>query len=190
MLLLKEFDEDRGEHFGVNHMGLTCERVVAGVRQDFGKRISAMLYPGVARTPICHQHRHGHLDPAISWERFALHEIADKSRVVGNGMCHASHARPRCLILLYATDVFGRNAHGLRQKVFNSFVALTLGRERRQVLRILPCSLVTTSSQRLTAIERNGTVPSLWLRQIRSTKGESDGLSSSMKIMSLLPFPG
>jgi hypothetical protein len=42
----------------------------------------------------------------------------------------------------------------------------------------------------LTAMERNGAVPSLWLRQIRSTKGESDGLSSSMKIMSLLPFSG
>src|SRR5260221_3719335 len=52
-------------------------------------------------------------------------------------MCHASYARPRCLILLDATDVFGRNAHGLRQKVFDSFVALPLGRERREVLRVV-----------------------------------------------------
>ena len=52
-------------------------------------------------------------------------------------MGHASHARPRCLILLHATDVVGRNAHGLRQKVFDSFVALPLGRERREVLRVV-----------------------------------------------------
>src|SRR5437764_7144776 len=132
VLLLKECDEDRGEHVGVNHVGLTCERLAAGVWQDFGQRISGMVYPGVARTTICNQHRYGNLNPAISWKRFTLHDIADKSRVVGNGMCHASHARPSCLILFHATDVFGRNAHGLRQKVFNSFVALTLGRKRRE----------------------------------------------------------
>src|SRR5947209_20443668 len=38
-------------------------------------------------------------------------------------------------------------------------VALVSG--PRTVIVILPCSLVTTSSQRLTAIERNGAVPSI-----------------------------
>jgi hypothetical protein len=47
VLLLKECDEDRGEHFGVNHVGLTCERLAAGVWQDFGQRISGMVCPGV-----------------------------------------------------------------------------------------------------------------------------------------------
>ena len=81
VLLLKEVDDDRGEHVGVNHVGLTCERVAAGVWQDVGQRISGMVYPGVARTTICHQHGQGYLAPAISWERFALHDSADKSRV-------------------------------------------------------------------------------------------------------------
>src|SRR6266851_2819728 len=67
VLLLKEFDDDRGEHFGVNQVGLTFERLAAGVWQDFGQCISGMVYPGVARTTICNQHRQGHLDPAISW---------------------------------------------------------------------------------------------------------------------------
>jgi hypothetical protein len=31
VLLLKEFDDDWGEHFGVNHVDLTFERVAAGV---------------------------------------------------------------------------------------------------------------------------------------------------------------
>src|SRR5713101_517791 len=126
VLLLKEFDEDRGEHVGVNHMGLTCERLAAGVWQDVGQRISAVVDPGVARTAIYHQHWHGHIDPATRWERFALHDIADKRRVVGNGMCHAGYSRPHCLILLHAADVFRRNAHGLRQKVFDRFVTLPL----------------------------------------------------------------
>src|SRR6266699_2591158 len=137
VLLLKEFDEHRGEHVGVNHVGLTRERVAAGAWQDVGQRISAMANPGVARATIYHQHRHCYRDPAIWWKRFALHDIADKCCVVGNGMCYAGHARPGCLILLHATDVFGRNAHGLRQKVFDRFVALPLGRERREMLRVV-----------------------------------------------------
>src|SRR5436309_2261871 len=36
-----------------------------------------MVYPGVARTTICNQHRYGNLNPAISWKRFTLHDIAD-----------------------------------------------------------------------------------------------------------------
>jgi hypothetical protein len=52
----------------------------------------------------------------------------------------------------------------------------------------LPPSLLTTSSQRLAAIERKGAAPSLWQRQTRSTKGESDGLSSSKIIISHLAF--
>src|SRR5579859_7811643 len=60
-------------------------------------------------------------------------------------------------------------------------VALVSG--PRIVTVILPCSLLTTSSQRLAAMERNGCAPSLWQRQIRSTKGESDGLSSSKIII-------
>src|SRR5260370_34859513 len=48
-------------------------------------------------------------------------------------------------------------------------------------------SLLTTNSQWFTAIERNGLPPSLWLRQTRSTKGESDALSSSTIIMLVLP---
>jgi len=43
VLFLKEFDDDRGEHFGVNHVGLTFERLAAGVWQDVGQRISAMV---------------------------------------------------------------------------------------------------------------------------------------------------
>src|SRR3984893_16496014 len=56
VLFLKEFDDDRGEHFGVNHVGLTFERVAAGVWQGFGQRISGMVYPGLARTTIYNQH--------------------------------------------------------------------------------------------------------------------------------------
>src|SRR5438105_12107093 len=65
VLLLKEFGEDRGKHVGVNIVGLPCERLAAGVWQDVGQRISAMVYPGVAGTTICNQHRQGHLDAAI-----------------------------------------------------------------------------------------------------------------------------
>ena len=43
VLLLKEFNDDRGEHVGVNHVGLTCERMTAGVWQDVGQRISGMV---------------------------------------------------------------------------------------------------------------------------------------------------
>src|SRR5438477_619341 len=64
-------------------------------------------------------------------------------------------------------------------------VALVSG--PRSVMVTLPWSLLITSSQWFTAIERNALSPSLWLRQIRSTKGESDALSSSMIIMLLLP---
>lgn len=60
-------------------------------------------------------------------------------------------------------------------------VALVSG--PRIVTLSLPCSLLTTSSQRLAAIERNGCAPSLWERQTRSTKGESDALSSSKIII-------
>src|SRR5258706_13536166 len=95
---------------GASTLGSTMWVCPASVWQDSGQRISAMVDPGVARTTICHQHRYGHLGPAIRWERFALHDIAYKSRVVGQGRCHASHARPRGLILLHATDVLGRNA--------------------------------------------------------------------------------
>jgi hypothetical protein len=52
----------------------------------------------------------------------------------------------------------------------------------------LPPSLLTTSSQRLAAMERKGAAPSLWQRQTLSTKGESDGLSSSKKIIAHLAF--
>ena len=34
-------------------------------------------------------------------------------------------------------DVFGRNAHGVRQKVFDSFLALTLGAELHELFRIV-----------------------------------------------------
>jgi len=54
VLLLKEFDEHRGERVGVNHVGLPRERVAAGVWQDVGQRISAVVDPGVARTTINH----------------------------------------------------------------------------------------------------------------------------------------
>src|SRR5258708_26630335 len=64
-------------------------------------------------------------------------------------------------------------------------VALVSG--PRIVTPTLPSSRLTTNSQRLTAIERNGSAPSLWLRQTRSTKGESDALSSSKIIILLLP---
>ena len=43
VLFLKECDEDRGEHVGVNHVGLTGERLAAGVWQDVGQRISGMV---------------------------------------------------------------------------------------------------------------------------------------------------
>src|SRR5262245_8773736 len=96
-----------------------------------------MPYPGIARATIRDQHRHGNFDPAIRWEWFAPHDIADKSRVVGNGMRHAGHASPACLILLSATDIFGWNADGLRQKVFYRFVALTVRRKPHEVLRVV-----------------------------------------------------
>src|SRR5260221_347919 len=57
----------------------------------------------------------------------------------------------------------------------------------RIVTLISPSNLLTTSSQRLAAMERNGSAPSLCERQTRSTKGESDGLSSS-KIIILCPL--
>jgi hypothetical protein len=65
-------------------------------------------------------------------------------------------------------------------------VALVSG--PRTVRLILPCSLVTTSSERLSAIERKVLAPSLWQRHTRSTKGESDILCSSKKIMFLPPI--
>ena len=86
MLVLKEFDEDRGEHIGVNIVDLPCERVAAGVGQDPCKRVGTVVHPGVARTAIYNEHRHRDLDPAIKWERFALHNSADKRRVVGKGL--------------------------------------------------------------------------------------------------------
>src|SRR6266849_6548605 len=63
-----------------------------------------------------------------------------------------------------------------------SGVALVSG--PRTVMVTLPRSLLTTSSQRLAAMERKGAAPSLWQRQTLSTKGESDGLSSSKIIIS------
>jgi hypothetical protein len=48
----------------------------------------------------------------------------------------------------------------------------------------LPQILPPTTSQRLEEGEKNGAAPSLWQRQTRSTKGESDGLSSSKIIIS------
>src|SRR5258708_19510225 len=63
-----------------------------------------------------------------------------------------------------------------------SGVALVSG--PRTVMVTLPWSLVTTSSQRLAAMERKGAAPSLWQRQTLSTRGESDGLSSSKIIIS------
>src|SRR6266545_1561824 len=55
----------------------------------------------------------------------------------------------------------------------------------RTVTVVLPLSLVTTISQWLMAIERKGPPCSLLARQIRSTNGESDGRSSSLKIIGL-----
>lgn len=60
-------------------------------------------------------------------------------------------------------------------------VALVSG--PRNVTVTMPWSLLTTSSQLVAAIERKGAVPSLWQRQTCSTKGESDGLPSSKKII-------
>src|SRR5437868_13309834 len=62
-----------------------------------------------------------------------------------------------------------------------SGVALVSG--PRTVMVTLPPSLLTTSSQRLAAMERKGVAPSLWQRQTLSTKGESDGTSSSTTII-------
>ncbi len=53
-LLLKEFEERRGQYVRVNHVGLPCERLAAGVWQNLSQRISAMMYPGVTRTTIYH----------------------------------------------------------------------------------------------------------------------------------------
>src|SRR5688572_7316881 len=60
----------------------------------------------------------------------------------------------------------------------------------RTVNIVLPFCLVTTISQWLAATEINEPARSLWARQILSTKGESDGLSSKVKIMHLPPVPG
>src|SRR5260370_7706317 len=79
VLFLKEFDDDRGEHFGVNHVGLTFERLAAGVWQDFGQRISGRVYPGVARTTICNHHRPRTLAPPITCHPFPLHPIASNN---------------------------------------------------------------------------------------------------------------
>lgn len=57
----------------------------------------------------------------------------------------------------------------------------------RTVIVTLPWCLVTTISQRLSAIERNEPPPSLWARHTRSTYGESDGRSS---MISTTPPPG
>src|SRR5215475_13651802 len=57
----------------------------------------------------------------------------------------------------------------------------------RTVSIILPFCLVTTISQWLAATEINEPARSLWARQILSTNGESDGLSSKVKSMHLPP---
>src|SRR5215210_6416722 len=57
----------------------------------------------------------------------------------------------------------------------------------RTVSVVLPFCLVTTNSQWLAATEINEPARSLWALQILSTKGESDGLSSKVKIMHLSP---
>src|SRR4029079_7202813 len=55
----------------------------------------------------------------------------------------------------------------------------------RTVMYVLSLYLDTTISQPLMAIERKEPVRSLCARQIRSTKGESDSLSSIVKSMFL-----
>src|SRR5689334_8856053 len=62
-------------------------------------------------------------------------------------------------------------------------VALVSG--PRTVRIVLPYCLVTTISQWLAATERNEPARLLWARQILSTKGESDGLSSKVKSIEL-----
>src|SRR6478672_9667271 len=57
----------------------------------------------------------------------------------------------------------------------------------RTVSVVLPYCLVTTISQWLAAIELKEPARSLWARQILSTNGESDGLSSKLKIILLPP---
>src|SRR3954464_12691417 len=68
-----------------------------------------------------------------------------------------------------------------------SGVALVSG--PRTVRNVLPFCLVTTISQWLAATERNEPACSLCARQIRSTNGESGGLSSKVKSIYLPPDP-
>src|SRR5579885_2788197 len=77
-------------------------------------------------------------------------------------------------------------SHSPSGGIFPAGEALVSG--PRSVIVTLHWSLLTTSSQWFTAIERNGLAPSLCLRQTRSTKGESDALSSSMISMPVLPL--
>jgi hypothetical protein len=43
VLFVKEFDDDRGEHVGINHVGLTFQRLAAGMWQDISQCISGMV---------------------------------------------------------------------------------------------------------------------------------------------------
>jgi hypothetical protein len=65
----------------------------------------------------------------------------------------------------------------------SAVVALVSG--PRKVMKVFPACRVTAISKWLAATERNVPARSLWLRQIFSTKGESEGLSSNVRSMRL-----